>query len=507
MSQNNVNRYDFNKPFVNATHLPPGALPTSLDDAALNDPANRYRSAVDPEMLIHLETVPFTVYADSPRQAAAPWALSNANSHTSEPNQANDPIPDDYRAIPVLDPFYYQVGLQKEQNEISDFRQLQSEGLTGANVQIINLEQFSLGHSEPINLILKTLAPGAQVQHSDWESVEWKDLVLESLQDHPGSDVSGQYWKEALSKNAARIQQRIQESDPNQPLIFSISYGPSQDALARTLMDAVVPQSFFGDRVFNPDAVELFGNIFKTDLAIPKDATQDYKIREMSDVYNQYTSEERKQLFYDYAQQTIDDPDYKAGQEALQQVVASAPQNVLFVQAAGNFSPVTSLPDGPEPDNTIFVSSAADRTDKFVDLQGEQASPDQGKLFYPKGGRVTVTADSVDALGFNNLDGTSFGTPITASAAALIFEANPDLTAVQVKQLLSQTAYDDPRIEAEREGHGRIRPQVAVAAATAMQAEGLTLEDAVQQANGQFEAKKYATLPPEAQWPEVEQAV
>jgi serine protease AprX len=60
------------------------------------------------------------------------------------------------------------------------------------------------------------------------------------------------------------------------------------------------------------------------------------------------------------------------------------------------------------------------------------------------------------------VDGTSFASPIVASIAACMLEANPKLTPQQIKRILIDTAERVPEIEVERQGWGVVVPRKAV---------------------------------------------
>lgn len=60
------------------------------------------------------------------------------------------------------------------------------------------------------------------------------------------------------------------------------------------------------------------------------------------------------------------------------------------------------------------------------------------------------------------VDGTSFASPIVASIAACMLQANPKLTPQQIKRILIDTAERVPEIEVERQGWGVVAPRKAV---------------------------------------------
>jgi serine protease AprX len=66
---------------------------------------------------------------------------------------------------------------------------------------------------------------------------------------------------------------------------------------------------------------------------------------------------------------------------------------------------------------------------------------------------------------YKYVDGTSFASPIVASIAACMLEANPSLTPQQVKRILLDTAERVSGVEVERQGWGVVVPRNAVAGA------------------------------------------
>jgi serine protease AprX len=66
------------------------------------------------------------------------------------------------------------------------------------------------------------------------------------------------------------------------------------------------------------------------------------------------------------------------------------------------------------------------------------------------------------------VDGTSFASPIVASIIACLLEANPKLTAQQVKRILIETAERVVGVEVERQGWGVVAPRKAVELALRM---------------------------------------
>jgi len=73
---------------------------------------------------------------------------------------------------------------------------------------------------------------------------------------------------------------------------------------------------------------------------------------------------------------------------------------------------------------------------------------------------------------YKYVDGTSFASPIVASIAACMLEANPKLTPQQLKRILIDTAERVPGVAVERQGWGVVVPRKAVEVALATRLSG-----------------------------------
>lgn len=80
---------------------------------------------------------------------------------------------------------------------------------------------------------------------------------------------------------------------------------------------------------------------------------------------------------------------------------------------------------------------------------------------------IKLREGNVISRHYKYVDGTSFASPIVASIAACMLEANPTLSPQQVKRILIDTAERVPGIEVERQGWGVVSPRKAVAVALA----------------------------------------
>jgi len=80
---------------------------------------------------------------------------------------------------------------------------------------------------------------------------------------------------------------------------------------------------------------------------------------------------------------------------------------------------------------------------------------------------IKLREGNVISQHYKHVDGTSFASPIVASIAACMLEANPALTPQQVKRILIDTAERVPGVEVERQGWGVVAPRKAVEVALA----------------------------------------
>ncbi len=75
---------------------------------------------------------------------------------------------------------------------------------------------------------------------------------------------------------------------------------------------------------------------------------------------------------------------------------------------------------------------------------------------------LKLRQENVITKDYKYVDGTSFSAPIVSSIAAQMLEANPYLTAQQVKRILICTAERLPHYEVDRQGWGVVDPRKAV---------------------------------------------
>lgn len=94
---------------------------------------------------------------------------------------------------------------------------------------------------------------------------------------------------------------------------------------------------------------------------------------------------------------------------------------------------------------------------------------DKGEALLKKLAMGKVTADlSVEATDYQNNQGTSMASPHVAGIAALIRAKNPNLNAVQVKNLIKETAIETTNANPEKYGRGVVDALSAVKKATSL---------------------------------------
>jgi serine protease AprX len=104
--------------------------------------------------------------------------------------------------------------------------------------------------------------------------------------------------------------------------------------------------------------------------------------------------------------------------------------------------------------------------DIIGDHAGVDPALDAARLLEPPLIRQLVEArlrdDKVISGHYKHVDGTSFASPIVASVAALMLEANPALTPHAIRRILIRTARRLPHVPVDRQGWGVISPSEAV---------------------------------------------
>jgi serine protease AprX len=141
------------------------------------------------------------------------------------------------------------------------------------------------------------------------------------------------------------------------------------------------------------------------------------------------------------------------------------------VVAPGIWVAAPILPGTPTSAQAILLSNLAAATDRdlrgIVDQNpGVDRDVDAAKELQPHLLRQLVNAklrdNNVISEAYKHVDGTSFASPIVASLAARLLEANPALRPGQVKLILMRTARRLPHVPMDRQGFGVVDPQAAV---------------------------------------------
>jgi hypothetical protein len=143
---------------------------------------------------------------------------------------------------------------------------------------------------------------------------------------------------------------------------------------------------------------------------------------------------------------TTSDMDGRTTKVARAAVIA-ARKGVLVVTAMGNSGYLTakgyadSTLDSPADADSIISVGAADSTGKLASYSGCGPTAD-GRVkpeVVAQGSRI-YWANGASTAGYSRVSGTSCSTPLVAGAAALILSAHPELTNMQVRSALLNTA-------------------------------------------------------------------
>ena len=95
-------------------------------------------------------------------------------------------------------------------------------------------------------------------------------------------------------------------------------------------------------------------------------------------------------------------------------------------------------------------------------LKDEHFNLFEGKEKIWKEVKMTIWKEKFITPDYMHVDGTSFAAPIVSSVAAQMLEANPLLTAIEMRNVLLTTAMPLPTYDATHQGYGRLQPKMAV---------------------------------------------
>ena len=150
---------------------------------------------------------------------------------------------------------------------------------------------------------------------------------------------------------------------------------------------------------------------------------------------------------------------------------AAVDAGIVVVVAAGNSGPAKYTIGSPgAADKVITVGAGADVGEGgfFLASFSSRGPTADGRIkpdIVSPGYKITAP-DANSGSGYVTYSGTSMATPFTAGVVALMLDANPSLTPVDVKNILAQTAIDwGPQGKDIDYGYGFIDPYEAVKAA------------------------------------------
>ena len=113
------------------------------------------------------------------------------------------------------------------------------------------------------------------------------------------------------------------------------------------------------------------------------------------------------------------------------------------------------------PDNRLAGALAAARDRLGASLAPEMADPEAVRRWIDG----SLRSERLVSAHYQQVDGTSFAAPVAASVAALMLEANPQLSPLGVKRILLQTARPVGELPPLRQGYGVLDARAAIASA------------------------------------------
>lgn len=125
-------------------------------------------------------------------------------------------------------------------------------------------------------------------------------------------------------------------------------------------------------------------------------------------------------------------------------------------QQAGLYSLLLQTEDA----RLLGVLTVHNGIDETLDSAVHLAPPLLRQLVSMKARDQNVISES-----YKHVDGTSFASPIVASIAAQMIEANPSLNPLAIKSILARTAKPVSELKAEQQGFGVVDPRAALAQA------------------------------------------
>jgi serine protease AprX len=111
-------------------------------------------------------------------------------------------------------------------------------------------------------------------------------------------------------------------------------------------------------------------------------------------------------------------------------------------------------------DNEDYLSAIIQNNAEL--LKEEHINLFEGKEKIWKEVKKIVWKEKFISPDYMHVDGTSFAAPIVSSVAAQMIEANPSITANEIRKILLQTALPLPSYDIARQGYGRLHPKMAV---------------------------------------------
>jgi len=119
----------------------------------------------------------------------------------------------------------------------------------------------------------------------------------------------------------------------------------------------------------------------------------------------------------------------------------AAENGIVVINSAGNSGAGITTIGAPSDGHFVIAVGAVQASGALSSFSSVGPSADgRIKPDVVAMGTLVRVASSLSDTGYSNVNGTSFSCPLTAGVAALIIEANPNLTAAQVRDILRNSA-------------------------------------------------------------------
>jgi serine protease AprX len=128
-------------------------------------------------------------------------------------------------------------------------------------------------------------------------------------------------------------------------------------------------------------------------------------------------------------------------------------------------------------ENEDYISAIIQNNEQL--LKEEHVNLYEGKDKIWKEVKKIIWKERFISPDYMHVDGTSFAAPIVTSVAAQMLEANPAITANEIRKILLHTALPLPGYDIARQGYGRLQPKMSVYAVMQRQPMNFTADNPI----------------------------